>query len=287
MLSRKIGIDLGTRTVRIYVKGEGIVLNERSTLTPDSDSSRTLHRLIGKANGRTRLFRPEVIVSVSSALTSTQRRAFAEAAMSAGARQVWLIDESIAAAMGAGLPIGELRASAICEIGAGTTEVAVISLSGTVVAHSIPVGGRHVDEAIAAQGRSRFNLALTKQAAEEIKIAIGSAAWMDQPLVHVVDGVQMTSNDFVDAIRLALREIVDAIRATLAETPAALAADIRDRGIVLSGGAAQLRGLAEFIAEQTGIPVVVATEPQTSVVRGTALALDNFEVLRRNQSYLR
>jgi rod shape-determining protein MreB and related proteins len=287
MLSRKIGIDLGTSTLRIYVKGEGIVLSEPSASASDRDSTRTLHRLIGKAQGRPRLFRPEVIMSVPSAVTSTQRRAFTEAAITAGARQVWLIDEPLAAAMGAGLPIGELRASAICEIGAGTTEVAVISLSGMVVARSIPVGGRRFDKAIAEHVLRHLNLELTDRAAEEIKIAVGSAVLMDKPLVHEVGGVQVTSNDVVDAIHEPLREIAHGINAVLAETPPDLAADIGERGLVLSGGAAQLRGLAAFISTQTGIPAVVASEPQTSVVRGTGMALDNFEVLRRNQSYLR
>src|SRR5438094_10512927 len=151
MLSRKIGIDLGTSAVRMYVKGEGIVVNEPSGGPPDRDSARTLHQLIGKARGRPRLFKPEVIVSVPSAVSSSLRRAFTEAAISAGARQVWLIDEPLAAAMGAGLAIGEHRACAICEIGAGTTEVAVISRSGIVAAQSIAVGGRAVDRAVAAR----------------------------------------------------------------------------------------------------------------------------------------
>ena len=287
MLSRKIGIDLGTSTVRIYVKGEGIILSEPSAGASDRDSTQTLHRLIGKAQGRPRLFRPEVIVSVPSAVTSTQRRAFTAAAITAGARPVWLIDEPLAAAMGAGLPIGELRANAICEIGAGTTEIAVISLSGMVVARSISVGGRRFDRAIAEYVLRHLNLALTDRAAEEIKIAVGSAVLMDKPLVHQIGGVQITSNDLVDAIHEPLREIAYAIRAVLAETPPDLAADIGERGLVLSGGAAQLRGLAVFISTQIGIPAVVASEPQTSVVRGTGMALDNFEVLRRNQSYLR
>ena len=287
MLSRKIGIDLGTSAVRMYVKGEGIVVNEPSGPLLDRDSMRTLHQLIGKAQGRPRLFKPEVIVSVPSAVTSSQRRAFTEAAISAGARQVWLIDEPLAAAMGAGLPIGEVRACGICELGAGTTEVAVISLSGMVVAQSIPVGGERMDEAIADYVQRRYNMRLTRHAAEMVKIAVGSAVRLEKPLVHDVDGVGITSNDVAEAVREPLSQVAEAIRAVLAEAPTELAADVRERGLVLSGGAAQLRGLAEFITTETGIPTVVANDPQTSVVRGTGLALDNFEVLRRNQSYLR
>src|SRR5438094_1592213 len=181
MLSRKIGIDLGTSAVRMYVKGEGIVVNEPSGPLLDRDSTRTLHQLIGKAKGRPRLFKPEVIVSVPSAVTSSQRRAFTEAAISAGARQVWLIDEPLAAAIGAGLPIGEVRACGICELGAATTEVAVISLSGMVVAQSIPVGGERLDEAIADYVQRLYNLRLTSHAAEMIKIAVGSAVRLEKP----------------------------------------------------------------------------------------------------------
>ena len=173
MLSRKIGIDLGTSTVRIYVKGEGIVVNEPSGMA-------TLHQLIGKANGRPRMFKPDVVMSVPSAVTSGERRAVTEAAMAAGARQVWLIDEPLAAAMGAGLPIAEVRASAICELGAATTEVAVISVSGTLAERSIGVGGRALDAAIAAR------LGLTEQEAEAVKIAVGSAIPMDRPLAMTV-----------------------------------------------------------------------------------------------------
>ncbi len=287
MLSRKIGIDLGTSTVRMCIKGEGIVVNEPSDTSLQRDSARTLHQLIGKAKGRPRLFKPEVIVSVPSAVTSTQRRALTEAAISAGARQVWLIDEPLAAAMGAGLPIGEGRACGICEIGAGTTEVAVISLSGIVVANSIPVGGHSLDEAIVAYLKRRHGIAITEHTAEAIKVAVGSALPMEEPLLHVIEGVQISSNDIAEAVQEPLRHIVDAIRAVLAEAPAKLVVDIRERGLVLSGGAAQLRGLAGFITSHTGIVSAVADDPQTSVVRGTGLALDNFEVLRRNQSYLR
>ena len=274
MLSRKIGIDLGSSTVRIFVKGEGVVVNEPS-------GKATLPHLIGKANGRPRLFRPDVVVSVPSAVTSGERRAVTEAAMSAGARQVWLIDEPLAAAMGAGLPIADARASAICELGAATTEVAVISLSGTVAARSIGVGGRALDAALAA----RFGLG--EPEAEQVKVAVGSAMPMGEPLVTTVRGVEISSNDVAAAIAEPLRLIASAIGDVVRELPRPLAADVRERGIVLSGGGAQLRRLPVYITDATGIPAVVAEEPQTTVVRGTGVALDSFEVLKRNQSYLR
>jgi rod shape-determining protein MreB len=194
---------------------------------------------------------------------------------------VWLIDEPLAAAMGAGLAIGEHRPCAICEIGAGTTQVAVISLSGIVAMRSIPVGGRALDQAIAER------LAVTESQAEELKVAIGSAVRTDAPQVISVAGQEVSSNLVADAMAAPLESIAAAIRMVLAETPNALAGQVRERGIVLSGGGAQLRGLAWFISQATGVAAVVAEDPQTSVVRGAGLALENFEVLRRNQSYIR
>ena len=274
LLSRKIGIDLGTSTVLIYIKGEGVVVNERA-------EGVALEKLIAKASGRTRLFRPEVAISVPSAVTSAERRAVTEAAISAGARQAWLIDEPMAAAIGAGLPIAEPRASAICDLGAAKTEIAVISLSGMVVVHSVPVGGRHVDRAIARR------LAIDERAAEQVKIAVGSAVAMEEPLRMEVGEVWITTNDLVDDIRAPLKLVAEAILETLHEAPPGQASDIRERGIVLAGGGAQLRGIDRYLAAQTGVPAVVAEEPQTSVVRGTGMALEKFEVLKRNQSYVR
>lgn len=335
LLSRKIGIDLGTSTVLIYVKGEGIVVNEPSLVAINREGTRILavgrqaydmvgrapeairivrpmrdgviadfvvtegmlHHLIGKVQGRQRLFKPEIMVCVPSGVTSVERRAVTEAAISAGARQAWLIDEPLAAAIGAGLPISEARGSAICDVGGGTTEIAVISLSGMVVAHSIRVGGNRIDDAITTYMKRKHNLLIGERTAEEVKIAAGSAVSMKDPLVADVRGrdlvtglprnIEVTSNEIVEAIQEPLGLIVRAVRDVLEETPPELAADIFDRGIVVSGGGAQLRGLDRYVSMHTGIPAIVADEPQTSVVRGTGLALDHFEVLKRNQSYLR
>jgi rod shape-determining protein MreB len=295
LLSKKIGIDLGTSTILIYVKGEGIVVNEPSPAVVDREGM--LHHLIGKVQGRQRFFKPEIMICVPSGVTSVERRAVTEAAISAGARQAWLIDEPLAAAMGAGLPIAELRGNAICDVGGGTTQIAVIALSGMVVAHSSRVGGNRIDEAITAYLKRKHNLLIGERAAEEVKIAVGSAVSMKQPLVTEVRGhdlisglpksIEVSSNDVAEAIQEPLRLIVGAVRDVLEETPPELAADIFDRGIVLTGGGAQLRGLDLYLAMHTGIPAIVAEDPQTSVVRGTGLALEHFEVLKRNQSYLR
>ena len=327
MLSKKIGIDIGTSTVLVYVKGDGVVVNEPSVAAVNGDGSRilavgrqaeymagsttngvhvvrpmrvtegVLHHFIGRVHGRQRFFKPEIMISVPSEVSSVERRAVTEAAISAGARQAWLIDEPLAAAIGAGLPINEPRGSAICDIGGGTTEVAVISLSGMVVAHSIPVGGNRIDDAIAAHLERKHNLLIAERTAEEIKISTGAAVAMKEPLIGEVRGrdllsglprsLEVSSNEIVEAIQEPLRLIVGAIRKVLEETPPELAADIFDRGVVLSGGGAQLRGLDRYVAMHTGIPAAVTESPQTSVVRGTGLALENFEVLKRNQAYLR
>jgi rod shape-determining protein MreB and related proteins len=335
MLSKKIGIDLGTSTVLVHVKGEGIVVNEPSLVAVNREHTRMLavgrqaydmvglapdtfqlvrpmrdgviadfmvtegmlQHFIRRVQGRQLIFKPEIMVCVPSGVTSVERRAVMEAAISAGARQSWLIDEPLAAAIGAGLPIAEPRGSAICDVGGGTTEIAVISLSGTVVAHSIRVGGDRIDASIIAYLKRQDNLLVGDRTAEELKIAVGSAVQMKEPLVTEVRGrdllsglprsVEVSSNEVAEAIEEPLRLIVGALRAVLEETPPELAADIFDRGIVLSGGGAQLRGLDRYLAMHTGIPTLIADDPQTSVVRGTGLALENLAVLRRNQSYLR
>ena len=272
ILSRKIGIDLGTSTVRVYVRGEGVVVNEPALAGAGREPA--LRQWIARAQGRARLFKPEVALAVPSAISSAERRAVTEAAIAAGARQAWLIDEPLAAAIGAGLPIAELRACAICDIGGGTTEIAVISLSGMIVAQSIPVGGNRIDEAIAAR------LHIDRQTAERVKIAIGSAVAMDEPLVMQLEGVDVTSNDIAEAIQEPLRLIAGAVRAVMQETPAQLASDIRDRGIVLSGGGSQLRNLDVLLREATGLPVMLAEDPLTAVAIGTGRTLDDMSLLR-------
>ena len=335
MLSKKIAIDLGTSTLRVFVKGEGIVVTEPSIVAvkrgsarfvafgnevsellrraPDSvlvrfplrdgvitDLAATeamLHHFIDRVQGRQRIFKPEVMICVPTSLTSRDRRAVTEAAVSAGARQAWLIDEPLAAAMGVGLPVADKRGSAICEIGGGSTEVAVIAESGTVAGRSIKIGGNSMDAALAEFLRRKYGVEIDEQTAEAAKIAVGSAVPIKQALVTEVTGrdvasgspktIEVQTNDVVQAIDQALRLIADALREVVDETPRAMAADIRERGVVLSGGGALLRGLDLYIATQTGIPAMVADQPETSVVRGTGLALDNFEVLKRNQSYVR
>ncbi|TMD05568.1 MAG: rod shape-determining protein [Chloroflexi bacterium] len=335
MLAKKIGIDLGTSTVLVYVRGEGIVINEPSLVAVNRDGSRILavgtqaremvgrtpesiqvvrpmrdgviadfvategmlHYFIARVQGRQRIFKPEVMICVPSGVTSVERRAVTEAAISAGAKQAWLIDEPLAAAIGADLPINQPSGHAICDIGGGTTEIAVISLSGMVVAHSIRVGGNRIDDAIAAYIKRKHSLLIGERTAEEVKIEIGAAVQLKEELSMEVRGrdlvsglpknVKVTSQEVVEAIQEPLAAIVGAVRAVLEETPPELAADIFDKGIVLTGGGAQLRGIDRYLVMHTGVPAIVADDPQTCVARGTGLALEHFEVLKRNQLYLR
>ena len=335
MLAKKIGIDLGTSTVLVYVKGEGIVINEPSLVALNRDGTKILavgrqaaemvgrtpdtitivrpmregviadfvvtegmlHYFIAKVQGRQRIFKPEIMICVPSGVTSVERRAVTEAAISAGAKQAWLIDEPLAAAIGADLPISQPSGHAICDIGGGTTEIAVISLSGMVVAHSIRVGGNRIDDAIATFVKRKHNLLIGERTAEEVKIGIGSALPPKELLTMEVRGrdlvsglpknVVLNSREVAEAIQDPLAQIVGAVRGVLEQTPPELAADIYDKGIVLSGGGALLRNIDRYLVMHTGVPAIVADDPQTCVARGTGLALEHFEVLKRNQLYLR
>jgi len=335
VLAKKIGIDLGTSTVLVYVKGEGIVVNEPSLVALNRDGTKILavgrqaaemvgrtpdtitivrpmregviadfvvtegmlHYFIARVQGRQRIFKPEIMICVPSGVTSVERRAVTEAAISAGAKQAWLIDEPLAAAIGAELPISQPSGHAICDIGGGTTEIAVISLSGMVVAHSIRVGGNRIDDAIASFVKRKHNLLIGERTAEEVKIGIGSAIAPKELLTMEVRGrdlvsglpknVVLNSREIAEAIQDPLAQIVGAVREVLEQTPPELAADIYDKGIVLSGGGALLRNLDRYLVMHTGVPAIVADDPQTCVARGTGLALEHFEVLKRNQLYLR
>jgi rod shape-determining protein MreB len=335
VLAKKIGIDLGTSTVLVYVKGEGIVVNEPSLVALNRDGTKILavgrqaaemvgrtpdtitivrpmregviadfvvtegmlHYFIARVQGRQRIFKPEIMICVPSGVTSVERRAVTEAAISAGAKQAWLIDEPLAAAIGAELPISQPSGHAICDIGGGTTEIAVISLSGMVVAHSIRVGGNRIDDAIASFVKRKHNLLIGERTAEEVKIGIGSAIAPKELLTMEVRGrdlvsglpknVVLNSREIAEAIQDPLAQIVGAVRGVLEQTPPELAADIYDKGIVLSGGGALLRNLDRYLVMHTGVPAIVADDPQTCVARGTGLALEHFEVLKRNQLYLR
>lgn len=249
-----------------------------------------LRYFITRAHNRRTLVRPRIIVCVPSGITEVEKRAVRDSALAAGAREVYLIEEPMAAAIGAGLPITEPSGNMIVDIGGGTTEVAVISLAGIVMSKSIRVGGDKMDEAIVQHIKRKYNLLIGERTAEDIKKQIGSAYPLEEALnVEVkgrdlVAGVPKTliinSDEIRDALAEPVNAIVEAVRVVLERTPPELSADIVDRGIVLSGGGSQLRNLDVLLREETGLPVMVSENPQLAVVLGTGKALDELKLLK-------
>lgn len=327
--SRDMGIDLGTANTLVYVRGRGIVLQEPSVVaiqvdtkqpvavgneakkmigrTPgnivairplkdgviaDFDITQTMIRhFIHKANRGWTIFRPRVVVGVPSGCTEVEKRAVIDAAMQAGAREAYLIEEPMAAAIGAGLPVSEPTGNMVVDIGGGTAEVAIISLGGIVTHRSIRVGGDEMDEAIVNYAKRHYNMLIGERTAEEIKIAIGSAYPVNDGESMEVRGrdlvtglpknLTLTAAEVREALAEPVGQILEAIKVTLERTPPELAADIMDRGIVMTGGGALLRGLDRKISHETGMPVVVADEPLLCVVRGTGKMLESLDKYRR------
>ncbi len=328
LFSRDLGIDLGTANTLVYVKGQGIVLCEPSVVAivkgtnqvlavgieaknmlgrtpgnivairPMKDgviadfevTEAMLRYFINKVHNRTRMVNPRIMVCVPSGITSVERRAVKDSAISAGAREVLLIEEPMAAAIGAGLPVAEASGNMIVDIGGGTTEVAVISLSGMVVARSIRVAGDELDEAIMSYIKKTYNLMIGERTSEMIKIGIGSATKIgDEKKIEIkgrdlLNGLPKTVSIGSDEIRECLQEpinaVVDVVKITLEETPPELAADIMERGIMLAGGGSLLRGLDKLLSKETGLPILVADDPLTCVALGTGKALDEMDRLR-------
>ena len=329
LFSRDLGIDLGTANTLVYVKDRGIMLAEPSVVAIDTHTSRvlavgaeakkmvgrtptnivasrplrdgviadfeTVHAMltyfIGQVHGELPIAaRPRVIVGVPSGVTEVEKRAVHEASLQAGAREVYLIEESMAAAIGAGQPIQEASGSMIVDIGGGTTEVAVISLGGVVVSHSIRVAGDEIDEKITDYCRSAHNLLIGERTAEACKIAIGSAAPGLQEETTIVRGrdlqsglprqVELTEGQIREAISGPVTEIVENIKLALEATPPELLADVMEHGITVAGGGALLRGLDKRIEQETDIPVHIANNPLEAVVRGTGACLHNLEAFR-------
>ncbi len=330
MFIKKIGIDLGTKNVLVYVPKKGIIINEPSVVavskadgkvlavgfdakdmigrTPDTIiaerplkngvianyhmTEAMLRYFINKALGGVRLLRPEVMVAVPGGITSTERRAVIDATIAAGARAAYIIKEPIVAAIGADIPIGAASGHMIIDIGGGTAEIAVISLGGIVAWGSVRIGGNKFDQSIAEYIRHKYNLALGEQSAEEIKIAVGSALFMNKPLTTEIKGrdmvsglpriISVTSDDTTEALQHDLELLIEAIKGVLQNTPPELSADVMDKGIILSGGTALLRNLDELIAQATGVPTYVADEPLLCVAKGTGIALENLESYKRS-----
>lgn len=251
-----------------------------------------LRYFIGKVSGRFRFFRPEVVLSVPAGITSTERRAVVDAAMKAGARVAYVVKEPILAAIGAGIPIHTAQGNMIINIGGGTSEIAIISLGGIVAAHSARVGGNRIDQAISDYIKRKYSLAIGERTAEEVKIKIGSAIaqvkeeYMDVRGRDLMGGlpktVTLSSNEITEAIQDELREIINVIKQVLQETPPELAADVMDKGMVLSGGTSQLKHLDQLIAKTINVPCYLADEPALCVVKGTGIVLDHLEVYKRS-----
>ena len=286
-LSKKIGVDVGRATATVYVRGEGVVVHEPSQARAGPGLGGALPDLVRRAQGFQRLFKPELMICVSPEVPRIVRCALTEAAIDAGARQAWLIEEPLAAAIGAGLPIEESAGVLVCDIGAGSTEIAVLSRSGTVVTRTLPVGGIDLDRAIAIRLHGRLGVRLDDRAAEAAKLAAGAALPLEPPLVASVEGHEVTSTELATAMEPVLEAVAAEVAGVLEEAPGGLVGELRSRGLTLTGGGAKLRGIDGFMATRLGLPVHVAADPETCVARGAGLALERLEVVKRGQLYAR
>lgn len=330
MIIKRIGIDLGTTFTLVHLPRRGIVINESSVVavsmtdkkilavgneakdmlgrTPDTiiavkplkdgviadyrTTEAMLRYFINKALGGIRLLRPEVMVAVPAGISSTERRAVIDATIAAGAKAAYIIKEPVAAAIGADIPIGSASGHMIIDIGGGTAEMAVISLGGIVSSTSVRAGGNKFDDAILEYIRKKYNLAIGERTAEETKINIGSALFLENKLSMDVRGrdiltglprsITVNSSDVTEALQNELETIINAAKKVLHETPPELSADIMDKGMVLSGGSALLRNIDQLLSRTTGVPVYVADDAMLCVAKGTGIALDNLDSYKRS-----
>jgi rod shape-determining protein MreB len=328
LFSNDIGIDLGTANTLVFVKDQGIVLREPSVVAVRAGTNQVLavgdeaKRMLGRTPGNIvavrplkdgviadfemtesmlrhfitkvnsrKWVRPRVVIAVPSGITEVEKRAVKESAAHAGAREVYLIEEPMAAAIGVGLPVQDAAGNMIIDIGGGTTEVALISLSGIVFSRSVRVAGDELDEAIAGYMKRAYNLMIGERTAEEIKIKIGSAYPMEKEVGMEVKGrdlvaglpktLTITSQEVREALLEPISTIVESVRVTLERCPPELSADLVDRGLVLAGGGALLRGLDKLLQEETGLPVHIAEDPLSAVAEGTGRALSEIKFLRQ------
>jgi len=337
ILARDLGIDLGTANSVVYLKSKGIVLNEPSVVALEKESKKVLavgieaKRMVGRTPGNiiairpmrdgviadfditkamlryfmNRVFggnrfltRPRMVIGIPSGVTPVEERAVREAAIQAGAKEAYLIEEPMAAAIGIGLPVQEPQGSMVVDIGGGTTEIAVISLGGIVTSQSIRLGGDELDETITQYIKKSYNLMIGERTAEDIKIMIGAAYFNATPedeerrnKVYPVRGrdlvsglpqtVELNAKEIQEALTEPIQAIVDAVKICLEKTPPELAADIMERGIMMTGGGSLLWGIDKLLSKETGMPVFIAEEPLYAVARGTGKTLDNLEILKK------
>lgn len=328
LFTKEIGIDLGTANTLVYVKGKGIILREPSVVAVNNHTGQVmavgleakemigrtpgyitairplkdgviadfeitqsmLKYFIRKAIGNNPMARPRVIICVPSGVTEVEKRAVVDSALSAGAKEAYLIEEPMASAIGAGLPVEEPSGSMVVDIGGGTSEVAVISLGGIVVSRSLRIAGDEFDDAIIHYIKKEYNLMVGERTAEDIKIKIGSACPIEAEETYNISGrdlvtglpkeLSISSMEIREALREPVNAVIDSIKLTLEKTPPELAADIMERGIMLTGGGALLKGLDRLISEETGIPVFIAEHPLDCVVLGTGKVIEDLDTLR-------
>ena len=331
--SDDLAIDLGTATTLVYVRGKGIILNEPSVVAIDKQTNSVLatgaeaKRMVGrtpgnivairpikegviadfamteamleyfirKSHNRSMFVRPRCIIGVPSRITEVEQRAVRESANHAGAREVYLIEEPVAAAIGAGLPITEPSGNMVVDIGGGTTDIAVISLGGIVCSESVKVAGDSMDEAIMSYIKRRYNLLIGEHMAERVKMEVGSAYPLEQAKTMMVKGRDMISgiprtvvvndSEIREALEDPIHSIVNALRTSLENTPPELAGDIIDKGVVITGGGSKLPGLATRFQEETNLPIITVEDPLTSVVYGVGKVLDEIELFRKVEKF--
>lgn len=330
MLATRIGIDLGTTNVLVYLPGKGIIINEPNVVVLEASTNKViaigakakemlgrtpesivavhpmrngvianfrvtealLKYFINKVSGRLRLLRPDIMVAVPAGVTSTERRAVIDACINAGAKTAYTIKEPIAAALGAGIPIATPAGHMVIDIGGGTSEIAVIALGDIVAASSVRVAGNKMDEAIANFIRKKHNLIVGEQTAEQIKIKVGAAQNLKKPITMEISGsntitglpesIIISTEDVVAGVREILNEIIAAVKSVLQKTPPELAADVMDKGIVMTGGGSKLREFDKLMTKITGVPCQVADESELCVVKGTGLAVENLDAYKRS-----
>ncbi len=333
MLSKRIGIDLGTANTLVYLAGEGVVLNEPTVVAVTAEENKVvavgkeakemlgrtpgniiaqrplrdgviadytiteamLSYFIDKAAGKSRFFKPEVMICIPSGVTQVERRAVLDATMAAGAKIAYLIEEPLAAAIGAKIPIAQAAGHMVVDIGGGSTECAVISLGGVVVHNSVRAGGNKIDEAIAVYTKRKFNLLIGERTAEQIKIEIGNSVVEGSEknlkkmeirgrdsITGLPKTIELNELQINEAINPVLLDIVAAVKGVLEQTPPELASDIIDKGVVMSGGTSLLKNFDKFITKLTGVPCHLAEDPLLCVVRGTGVALENIELYKRS-----